>query len=287
MRVFARAGALLVLVLALAIAAACGGDGDSDSDGSLPDLTGEEYLERAGTALGEVDSFRLAVEGNANIVPTEGGALAGLGSFLSGDLGAEGAGPVVRDEGFSIDLTAEVGLPIQVNLTRAGDELYASVLGQDFQLEVDAGTVEALDLGELFPTLAGWITDPEVVGSEEIDGVTTAQLEGSIDGERAARELEGLLSGVTGPDAADTRALADALSDGTVTIWIGADDFVPRRVDAVVDAPEGVPSAGLEQISLDVSASISDIGEDFEISAPEGARSLSLEDIGGLIPGGP
>lgn len=286
MRIFARVGALLLLVLAVAIATACGGGG-SDSGGDIPDLTGEEYLDRAGEALAEVDSFRLAIDGTATIVPTEGGALEGLSGLLSGDLDIEGAGPVVRDEGFSIDLTAQAGLPLQVNLTRSGEELYASVLGQDFQLEVDSATVSALDLGELFPTLAGWITEPTVDGSEEIDGVTTARLTGSIDGDRASRELDGLLSGISGVDAADTQALADALSDGTVTIWIGAEDFVPRRVDAEVEVPEGVDAAGLERISLDVSASISEIGEDFTISPPDGARTLSLDDIGGLIPGGP
>lgn len=286
MRFFARTSVALLLLVALAIAPACGG-GDSDSGGDIPDLTGEEYLDRAGDALAEVDSFRLAVDGTATIVPTRGGALEGLSGLLSGDLNIEGAGPVVRDEGFSVDLTAQAGLPLQVNLTRAADELYASVLGQDFQLEVDGSIVSALDLGELFPTLAGWIADPTVDGSEEIDGVTTARLTGSIDGERAARELDGLLSGISGVDAADTQALADALSDGTVTIWIGAEDFVPRRVDAEVEVPDGVPAAGLEQISLDVSASISQIGEDFTISPPDDARTLSLDDIGGLIPGGP
>jgi hypothetical protein len=285
MRIFPRAGALVVLVLALAIMAACGG-GDSDSGEDIPDLTGEEYLDRAGEALADVDSFRLSVEGTATIVPTEGGALEGVSGLLSGDLSIEGSGPVVRDEGFSIDLTAQAGLPLQVNLTRAGDELYASALGQDFQLEVDSATVSALDLGELFPTLAGWITDPTVDGSEEIDGVTTARLTGSIDGERAARELDGLLSGISGTDASDTQALADALSDGTVTIWIGTEDFVPRRVDAAVDVPDGVSAAGLEEISLDVSASISEIGEEFTISPPADARPFSLDDLGGLIPGG-
>ena len=286
MRIFARTTLALLIVLAIAVAAACGGGG-SDSDGDIPDLSGEEYLERAGDALAEVESFRLALEGTANIVPAEDGALEGVSGLVSGNLDIEGAGPVVRDEGFSIDLTAQAGLPLQVNLTRVGDELYASALGQDFRLEVDSSTVEALDLGGLFPALAGWISDPEVTGSEEVDGVTTARLEGAIDGERAARELEGLLSGISGVDASDTQALADALSDGSVTIWIGADDFVPRRVDAAVAVPDGVEGAGLEEISLDVTASISQIGEDFVIEPPSDARTLSLDDIGGLLPGGP
>ena len=71
-----------------------------------------------------------------------------------------------------------------------------------------------------------------------------------------------------------------------MTIWIGTEDFVPRRVDAAVDVPDGVSAAGLEEISLDVSASISEIGEEFTISPPADARPFSLDDLGGLIPGG-
>ena len=113
---------------------------------------------------------------------------------------------------------------------------------------------------------------PIETGSESRDGVTTVRIEGSVDGEAVADAL-GALGG---------EGLAGAASEGTVTVWIGADDLLPRRVEIDYDATvERERARGA--LAVDLEADLFDYGADVTIDAPENAQPLSLDDLPGLL----
>ena len=102
------------------------------------------------------------------------------------------------------------GLPLQINITRIGDEVFVGALGQDFRVDLPPEQVALLDLGALYPTLVDWTTNPVEEGREEIDGTETVKVSGEVDAERAINGLAPLIGG-DAPTAAEARA---ALREG-------------------------------------------------------------------------
>jgi hypothetical protein len=287
--------ALAVAVLPLLVAG-CGGD---DGPDRTADLSPAQLVEQTAEAAQALEGFRLDFEGEAELSVTpetlEQSGTAGLA--LRGPIPFTGAGPVVPPDRFSLDVTAEVGnLPIQANLTRVEDQLYLSALGRDFALDLPAATVRSFDARAVFPTIAGWISEPRRDGEEDVDGETTVRLVGGVDASAAADDLgvvlraaPGLLGGEA-PTQAEIRATAQrlqtALGDSTVTVWVRKRDLLPARVRAELDLPDGSAlSEQLRSARLDLVVELSDYDEQLAVEAPQGAQPLRLDDLSNLLGG--
>jgi hypothetical protein len=272
-------GLALLAVAAIVLMAGCGG-GDGGED-RAQGLTPAELLTRSAAAAEEVESFRIDLDVTGEIAVSEGADIPG-GQLLSGPLDISGEGPVVPPDRASIDARITVsGQPLQVNITRVGDDVFIGALGQDFRLDLPPEQVSLLDLGELYPTLVRWTRNPQEAGREEIDGTETVKVTGEIDPRRALADLSPLL-GADAPSPADARA---ALRSGTVEAWIGTEDLLPRRVRLDMSADGSRVAEGVGAVDIDLTANMSAFGEPVDIQAPADAQTLDPENLGGLVGG--
>ncbi len=274
----------LILLLALAtlpfVAIGCGGGTDATQG-----MTAEQVLTESAKRTEALTSYRFAIDVKAKAELDAAGA---LGDILSGPLDITGEGAAKDPGDFTFDVTVTLGPgPIQANITKVGGALYASLLGQAIKLDVDAAVVKALDATKLAPALAGWIKDPVLVGTEEVDGVPVVHIRGTVDEKALADDAGALLTGIDAGGAVTAAAAGgDQLEVATVDIWVGQEDLLLHRVHAGLvskDALAAVP--GLKSIDLDLTATLSGFDAPVDITAPAGARTVDLASITGLLGG--
>ena len=271
---------LAVLALAVGLLAGCGG-GDGGGEDKAAGLTPAELLDQSAAAAQEAGPFRIALEVTGQIDVADAAAVPG-GNLLNGPLDISGEGPVDPPDKASIDASIELsGLPLQINITRVGDDVFVGALGQDFRVDLPPEQVALLDFGSLYPTLVDWMASPTEDGREEIDGIETVKVSGEIDPVRALGSLAPLLGGEA-PAAAQARA---ALRQGTVEAWIGTEDLLPRRVHLVLDADAARIAEGVGKVNIDLTATMSAWGEPVDIQAPANPRELNTDQLGGLFGG--
>ena len=273
----------LIAVLVALVAAGCGGGGDGGGEDLTEGLTPAELLTRSAAAAGDLESFRiaLAVKGTTE-VSSAAGLPQGLGGLLNGPIDLSGEGPVAPPDRASIDATLRVsGIGLQVNLTRVGDEVFLGVLGQDFVLDLPPEQVGLLDFGDLYPTLASWTTDPAEAGREDVDGDPTVKLTGTLDPAAALGDLGPLL----GTGAITPAQARRAVSEGTVEMWIGTEDLLPRRVHLVLKADGTGVADGVGKVDIDLTADFSAFDEPVDIQAPSNPQPLDPDQLGSLVGG--
>lgn len=276
-----RVALAALLLLTLAVAAACGGGDDGGQD-VTQGLTPSEILARSADAATAAGPFRIALTVQGTVDVTRPDALpSGLGQLLNGQIDITGEGPVDPPDRASIDATAKVSrIGLQVNLTRVGENVYVGILGQDFKLDLPPEQVALLDFGDLYPTLAGWTTDPAEAGREDIDGTSTVKITGTLDPAKALGDLGPVLGATGDVTPAEARR---ALQEGTAEFWIGTGDLLPRRVHVVLRGDGRGVVDGVGAIDLDLTADFTDWGQQVDIPEPQDARPLDPSGLGGLV----
>ena len=268
------AGALLL--------AGCGGGGTDATQGK----TAQQILDESSAKTEALTSYRFGVDLKATADVTGAGDLAG---FLANPIELSGEGAAKDPGDFTLDLTLNLGPgAFQANVTKVGGSLYGSVLGQDVKLDASPQTVRSLDVTGLAPAISGWIDAPEIVGTEEVDGVALVHIRGKVDEAALAEDVGGLLGGLGQQGAVDPDA-AGAGSDletGVVDVWVGAEDMLIHKAEAEVVSSDPLAAAPqVRALDLDLTATLSDFDAPVEVTAPTGARTLSLDSITGLLGG--
>lgn len=275
--------ALLALVAVPLAVTGCGGGADA---GATEGMSAQQILDQASTKTEALASYRFGVDVKATAEVSAGGA---VGDLLRNPVDISGEGAAKDPGDFTLDVTANLGPgPIQANITKVGPALYASVLGQAIKLDVPADTVRSLDATQLAPAISGWMEKPEIVGTEEVDGVSLVHIRGVVDEKELAQDVGGLAGGLGAGDAVDPSA-AGAGSDletGVVDVWVGADDLLIHKATADVVSKDPLDAAPqVKALDLKVSASLSDFDAPVEVTAPAGARTVDLDSITGLLGG--
>ncbi len=183
-------------MLLLAAAAGCGG-----SSAPAPDELISESVEQTGA----VKTFHVVVD--IQHVPA---AESGLGlTFVDGDV-------IVPDRMKARVSGTFLGVPLSSELVVVGDQYFLKIPFAGNWRTIDVGTVPSAffdpDKGVL--AVIEGATDVENDGSEEVDGVDSYKLKGTI----RASALEPLL-----PDA-------EGDAEVPIELWIGKDDKLLRRV---------------------------------------------------------
>ena len=136
---------------------------------------------------------------------------------------------------------------------------------------------ESLDLGEFVDNL-------ENEGSEDVEGTATTKLSGDLNPKTAVEaiiklsetpacssELEA--TGALGLNELKSQEseLTDAINSAQITINIGEDDHIPRKVDAEMTIE---PKGSGEKVDVEFEVTLSKVNEKQTIKAPAGAESI-------------
>jgi hypothetical protein len=226
----------LLLVLAVvaagaALAAGCGGGGDG---GPSPEDVVRESIE----ATEAVRSFHFAFDSKG--VPTSSGGL----QLLSAE------GDAVVPDRVRADVSGTfAGTPLTTQLVAIGEDVWIeNPFGGGWQ-KVDVGTTPdvLLDPAEGVLGVMERVGELDDEGTEEIAGVVTRRLRGTVDA------------------AAVAPLVAVAAGEGQVeaTLWIGEEDRILRRVEAKGAVAEGEPEGAVRVVE------ISRLNEPVTIEPPE------------------
>ena len=272
-------GIALALAISVGFATGCGGGGGGGPD-RAQGLTPAQLLRQSSDAFAAVHSFRIGLEATGDISLTN--PVSGPAALLNGPLSLSGEGPVEPPDKASIDTSVQLGgIPLQVNLTRVGGEVFLGALGKDFKIALAPEQVALLDLGALYPTLVGWTTHPVDAGRENINGTETVKVTGTVDAAKALTDL-GPLLGAGKISAAEAQK---AVRTGTVEFWIGTGDLLPRRIHLVLEGDGSAITSTVGAVDIDLTANLSAFGDPVDITAPTGASNLDLNNLGSLVGG--
>ena len=266
------------------------GCGDSSSPQASTDgRSAQQILSDAATKTAAQESFRVALTANldADVAKGAGGQ---VGAALSQPLDISGEGTVRKPGDVSFDLSTTIAkAPIQLNITKVGDQLYISVLGQSLKLNTPKGSVKSVDPMGLPSALAGWISSPQVVGDEDLAGVPTVHIKGDVNAAALTDDLGNAAKRIGAGDALNSKTLAQAdkaLQRGTVDIWVGTQDGLIHGADADIALKGKVDAvAQVSALEFTISTRFSDFGTTAPITAPKGAKPLDLANVTGLLGG--
>jgi hypothetical protein len=265
---------LAALALASGLAAGCGG-GETDATAGLSPT---QILERSRRAAEATGSYVVTIEGSSTAALRAGARPGGLAALLAGPVRLSGEGRIRRG---AMALDAEVtagGLPVQASLTLIDDGLYLSLLGRSFRLQTPPGRVAAIEPARLASALLGWVASPREVTREKVDGTRTVHLRGEVD-PAALGDIGGIVALLTGHEGG--RATAK-LRAGTIDVWVGTADLLPRRVRVSLVASGIDPLPAVRRLTLDATVGFRDYGAEVRIEAPAGAQPVRPEDLGAL-----
>lgn len=293
---------LLPALLAIGLATGCGGgDGDSESAKDLLDRAFGNPIEFADVTL----DIEVALEGIDEMQdPIE--------VSLSGpyDSRAEDTIPSVDWE---ITVRAQ-DQSFNAALTSTGDRAFVGFQGTDY--EVSPQTVEQLnqqvvaarkqegrDLSEFGVTARDWVVDAEEEGDEDVAGVETTHVSGSLDVTRVLEDLNTVveeasrLGGQFGQQAPPTLTdeqkaqIEEIVDDPSFDAYVGKDDEVIHRLSADIefDVPEDGRErlGGLEGGRISFSIEFANVGAAQPIEVPEDPRPIAelTQQLEGLIGG--
>lgn len=288
--------ALLLTALALALGA-CGGDGGREDATALLERAFDQPIPSA-----DVD-IDLQVE-----VDGAGG--------LQDPLRVRAEGPYVRAERTlpKLDLDLEIGTgagqAIRSGVLSTGDRVFLEFGGTHYEQPraqvaranrrlAREGGRDRGSLGDLGLDPRDWIVDASIEGEEEIGGVATDHVTGTLDVAAALEDLNGLLErsadavGDSGPapeplSESDLDRLARSVENPGFDVYVGKEDEIVRRISLrlAVSVPEEDRDevGGIAGASLRLAAELTDVGGDQKVSAPRESRPIEelTRQLGGL-----
>jgi len=227
-RLLAGLGVVLVAIAA----AGCGGGGSKEDPAVV--------LRRSAAATEKVETFHFALD--IAKVPTS-----AKGLQLTG---AEGDAKV--PDAVKAEVSGRfAGFPLSTSLVSTGGRLWIkNPLSGSWQA-VDVATTPAflLDPSKGVLALMRAMTDLHDAGSEDVDGASTTRIAGKVDASKVGR----LVAAKGGAGSVD------------VTLWIGKDDAILRRIQVTGPVGKGEPADAVRTVEL------SRFGEPVTVEAPEGA----------------
>jgi hypothetical protein len=289
---------LPMLFVALALAS-CGGGGDPEDVDELVDSAFSREMASADMKI----EAEIQLEGSP---------------VFERPLRIRAAGPFRTNEGKlpSVDLELEMGTDgggqtVTTGFLSTGDRAFVKF--QDVYYELPAAEVRRANrtlarkqdrqgsLRALGLDPRSWLSLAEDKGEEDVAGVETRHVSGTLDVEafmrdlnRFARKSGSAIGGATGQGPPEPlsreaiRKLGEVVKDPTFDVYVGKEDNIIRRVSGRIefDVPQdsGDELGGIESGKVQFSVEFRDVNGDQEIEAPRKARPLEklTRSLGGL-----
>lgn len=270
----------LIAIAALAgFFSACGGSSDAVSADEDP----QAVLERAFSDESAVNSAKIDA---AMTIEVEGDDAGTVELAVNGAV--ENAGGDTPDTDLTVSIDGDIGdesmefeagavLTAKEGVVRLDGENYMIDPGMYEQIrgQISRQTENETDNGGLFGSLDGeaFLTDVKNEGTEEVEGVETVKIAGTVDTDKALAEFESFLGsadtlqglGVDAPGSKEIEELREALGDVDFSIYVGSDDGVIRKMEFTAPVnPADSDSSG----SFSVSITLADVNEPQEIKVP-------------------
>jgi hypothetical protein len=295
--------ALIAMLLAALALASCGGGGDKED--------AQDLLDKAFSS--SMKSADLELDASVQLKGSPG---------LEKPVRLSASGPFRTNDGKlpSADIELKVGTDgggqtITTGVLSTGDRAFVKF--QDVYYEQPASEVAKANrslsenkgkrgsLSALGLEPRSWLAEAKDEGEEEIAGVMTHHVSGTLDVEAVMRDLNrfvrksgGALGGATGQpppkplSEEDIQKVGEVVKDPTFQVYVGEDDDIIRRVSGKVefDVPEQSRQSlgGIESGAIEFQVEFSDVNGDQQIEAPANARPISdlTQSLGGgTLPG--
>lgn len=280
---------LFALSAVAAVLVACGGGG---GEAVSADEDPQAVLERAFSDESAVNSAKIDAKMTIDVEGEEAGKVE-LG--VNGAVENAGEEAPDTDLNVSIDgdidgekiefeagavLTAEAGfVRLEGETYQIDPGMYEQVRGQIAQQTGDAEADEDSTNGGLFGSLdaQAFLTDVSNEGTEDVEGVETVKISGTVDTDKALAEAESFLGsadtlqglGMGAPGTEEFGEVKEALGNVDFSIYVGSDDGVIRKME--FEAPVNPPDSD-NSGSFSVSITLADVNEPQDIKAPSDAK---------------
>lgn len=275
---------LLILAAATALVAACGGSGVVSADEDPKAVLERAFSDESAVESAKIDAtVKIEIEGEEAGIVEMGlnGAIANasadapdtdLDFTVKGDVGDE-----------SVDFEAGAILTPKEGFVRLSGDTYEIDPGMYEQIrgQVSQQTSEGenADKGGLFGSLdaQAFLNDVSNDGTEEVEGVETVKISGTVDTEKAFAEFESFMAsadqlqglGVEAPGSDEFDEVKEALGDVDFDIYVGTEDGIIRKME--FSAPVNPPNSDSTG-NFTVSVTLADVNEEQEITAPSDAK---------------
>lgn len=280
--------ALVALAVAAAVLVACGGGSDAVSADEDPTAV----LERAFSDESAVNSAKIDAKVTIEVEGEDAGNL---------EIGVKGAVDNAEQQAPDTDLTLTVGgdmggedidfeagavMTPQAGYVRLDGEtyqidpgMYEQVRGQIAQQTGGAEKDAEAGNGGLFGSLdaQAFLADVTNEGTEDVEGVETVKISGTVDTDKALAEAESFLNsadtlqglGVGTPGTEEFEEVKQALGNVDFNIYVGSDDGVIRKMEfqAPVD-PADSDNSGTFAVSI----TLADVNKEQDITEPSDAK---------------
>lgn len=221
-----------VVAVALLATAGCGGGGEGPS--------AAQVVSRCASATGAVQRFHFTLD--VQNVPRSSTGL----QLTSAE------GDVVVPDRARADVAGNfAGVPITTRIVAIGKDLWLRnpLSGTWEAIDVATTPIALLDPSRGVLGVMKGLADPKDQGTEEVDGVTLRKVSGAA----------------SAADVAPLVAVRPTEREVPVTLWIGEDDHLLRRIEVSGPVAGGEPGDALRVVEL------SRFDEPVTIEAPEGA----------------
>jgi len=300
---------IVLLLIAALFLVACGSDSDSGESGSEADA--RQVLEDAFSK--KIESGTMAIELSGEFDGPEDES-ASVSFELDGPFASNGEKDLPSVDfdlsgSFELDAEQDQSQSIEAGITILPDNVFVDYGGQTY--EVGEELVEQVvgaalkqqkdqpqDLADFGIDGVDLLKDGEVADGEEIDGVATRQVSGSIDPAAIIEAFNKIVENpavksqlppgaevpTLGRDIA--QKLGDAIEGSEVEVSAGEEDGILRRFGLSLEfkVPEELAEkdSELEGGSLELTVTLTDVGERPEITAPEDAEPIEglLRELG-------
>lgn len=306
--------ALVIALLAAVSVAACGGSSSSSSS-DAKQLLNDTFSNQHKATSGNLDvSFTLSAQGSPTLtkpvtVELKGPfASLGTGKLPKFDLAANVAAQTQNIQAGAVSTGDKGFIRFQGTTYSIPDQVFAQFKSGYEQGQAKNKSQNGNPLSKLGVKPLDWLTDPKIIGDEDVAGTSTTHITAGVDTSKFVDDLNKILANASSLGVPNTgrlpsnitpqqkQKIQQAIKTVTFDVWTGKDDKTLRKlaIKLSVQNPSPSSSTSLKSADISLSVQIAGLNTPQTVNAPTGAKPLSDltsqfgggGSLGGVVPGG-